>query len=128
MRGIRKSINDPSDTPGPGNYSMIKPEVGPSYSMRPKVCLERKVINPGPGDYSPKGQDQAHTWHIGRSSRDAGSFLDRQSKAGPGPGSYGEKKPGSGPKWCFGSSKREKTSDPVVPGPGHYKLLPVIGN
>lgn len=64
---------------------------------------------------------------MGKSSKYAGSFLSRKGEA-PGPGAYAKKIMETGPKYGFGSSKRSGVKEESVPGPGQYKVLPMIGN
>ena len=114
--------------PGPGAYSPPKINEMPSFSFRPKASFFVKKEGPGPGTYDPSSMDKTPNGRIGTSARESGSFLSTVQKQLPGPGAYAHKESGTGPKWGFGESQRSKLVENGVPGPGQYKMLPMIGN
>ena len=117
--GTSTRKSDPALTsPGPGTYEVLSKQLGPRFSLRPRIKAQRKAGGPGPGQYSPMTQTAYHSapkWPLGKDRR-----RGVQNNGVPGPGAYKDSTSGRGPSWRFGSTGRARHVSRDVPGPGTY--------
>lgn len=121
-RSYRQGASNPSQTPGPGAYSVLNSTlqtVGPSF--RPRLTPSTVMESPGPGAY-----DLSHTftevmpaYSLGKSPRETIS----PERRNPSPVHYSPKSiQKSLPAYTISQEKRSfdsKKAD-LTPGPGQY--------
>jgi hypothetical protein len=129
---VREPLNAVRNVPGPGTYGYkSKVGEGPKYVMNPRRDDVTKSQNdrsmPGPGAYNPNlSSVKFHTSSAGIGSGERADL--HGSRTNPGPGQYNMRGGFKGPKWGFGHERRGQDVSSGNPGPGYYKLPPVIAD
>ena len=100
-----------------------------SFSLHPRLVKKEKTDGPGPGAYDPSHSavfDKTPSWGLGGYQE---THKKTRQEASPGPGAYYNMRTMSeGPKWSLRGRSRGRKIRDELPGPGQYKLTPMVGN
>ena len=129
---LKGSMDMATLAPGPGAYNQEKEKMGNlQYSMGSKLKDLGRMNVPGPGAYDESRQSIEVQKNV-RFGKDKRPGMAKNNNS-PGPGAHSpdfKKGVNTAPQFGFGSENRDGQADlrKNFPGPGNYKLNPLIGD
>eukprot|EP00826_Nyctotherus_ovalis_P065524 TRINITY_DN9635_c0_g3_i6.p1 TRINITY_DN9635_c0_g3~~TRINITY_DN9635_c0_g3_i6.p1 ORF type:complete len:278 (-),score=44.69 TRINITY_DN9635_c0_g3_i6:600-1433(-) len=125
--GIRNSIYERKNTPGPGAYNVKKSSHSPEYKFGQYIPTSYESDIPGPGTYKPN-LDFAYRPISKKITFGVGERTNFANSRAPGPGAYEDSSKSTCPRITtvkIASSSRNDTLNPyktVGPGPAAYSV------